>query len=75
MSIFGFLKNSLPSFEDDFVQNDEEQALENAPKSSQQCHYTIKRPKITFEENEGVTRKVFPYGLDYGVYGYDPRPL
>lgn len=31
MNIFAFLKNHIPSFEDEFVQSESERAIENAP--------------------------------------------
>jgi hypothetical protein len=75
MSIFGFFKNHIPSFEDEFVQSDEELALEKAPKSSQQCHCTINHPESTLVEVKCDIVKTFPYGPDFGVNGCDPRPL
>lgn len=34
MSIRNFFKTHIPSFEDEFVQSDEERAIENAPNST-----------------------------------------
>jgi hypothetical protein len=34
MNIFAFLKNHIPSFEDEFVQSESEREMENAPASA-----------------------------------------
>lgn len=66
MNIFGFLKSHIPSFEDEFVQSENERALENAP-ASERGRVRRNFPSVE-EENylckDGTT---IPFSVDLGV--------
>lgn len=66
MNIFAFLKNNIPSFEDEFVQSDVERATENAPANARRrgCR------NIAFQQdNEQVSDDgcILPCSTDIGL--------
>lgn len=66
MSFFGFFKNPLPSFEDDFVQSDVERAIENAPDSTRRGS---SRNIVFKQDNEQVPDDgcILPCSTDIGL--------
>lgn len=52
MNILAFLKNHIPSFEDEFVQSESERAVENAPASARRGGSRNGRKGETFHEEE-----------------------
>jgi len=66
MSFFGFFKNPLPSFEDDFVQSDVERALENAP-ASERGRVCRNFPSVEEENYLSKDGTTIPFSVDLGV--------
>lgn len=68
MNIFAFLKNNIPSFEDEFVQSDVERATENAPDRTRRGR-SRKVPHIEGEP-ESIEEKDWThdrFSLSYGL--------
>lgn len=66
MSFFGFFKNPLPSFEDDFVQSESERVLENAPASARG---RVRQDFPSVEEENYLSKDgtTIPFSVDLGV--------
>jgi hypothetical protein len=69
MSILNFFKKHIPSFEDEFVQSESEQAVENAPASSRRRGSRVATHIICPAEEHKGTPSAYPYGLNFDVYG------